>query len=82
MMLPSGNDAAWALAEFFGAILRAQEDQPTKPPVKTFVSYMNATAKDLGLNKTNFCNPHGLPNFKNRSTAMDVCKLAEIIYRD
>jgi len=23
MMLPSGNDAAWALAEFFGAILRA-----------------------------------------------------------
>ena len=26
MMLPSGNDAAWTLAEFFGAILRGQED--------------------------------------------------------
>jgi D-alanyl-D-alanine carboxypeptidase (penicillin-binding protein 5/6) len=72
MMLPSGNDAAWTLAEYFGGYLRSLDVDPALPPVKTFVAYMNRTAKRMGLSATHFTNPHGLPNPKNRSTATDV----------
>ena len=67
MMLPSGNDAAWALAEFFGYLVREEESKG--PPVKTFVAYMNTTAINMGLSDTTFANPHGLSNINSRSTA-------------
>ena len=70
MMLPSGNDASWSLAEFFGYLIRKEDS--TKPPVKTFVALMNKTAKKMGLNDTTFANPHGLSNSQSRSTAADV----------
>ena len=72
LMLPSGNDAAWALAEFFGGKLGTS----TNKPVKRFVSEMNKTARELGLNSTHYANPHGLMIKRNLSTARDVAKLA------
>ena len=82
MMLPSGNDAAWTLAKFFGEILlvSSSPDALNTSCIKTFVAYMNSCAKEMGLKRTKFANPHGLPNSKSRSTAADICKLAFIAY--
>ena len=70
LMLPSGNDAAWALAEYFGKKIMVGNS------VNNFVNEMNYNCKKIGLFSTNFGNPHGLCIKKNLSTARDVCKLA------
>mmetsp|Transcript_4539 Transcript_4539/g.6853 ORF Transcript_4539/g.6853 Transcript_4539/m.6853 type:complete len:337 (+) Transcript_4539:13-1023(+) len=75
LMLPSGNDAAVCLAEYFGNLI-AGEEKAVKNPVRYFVREMNKTAKQLQLEKTNFVNPHGMSAPKHRSSAADICKLA------
>jgi D-alanyl-D-alanine carboxypeptidase len=70
LMLPSGNDAAWALAEHCGKKL--------KNGVAGFISELNLNCKKLGLTSTFFKNPHGMATSKNLSTARDVCKMAQI----
>ena len=47
-----------------------------------FIYEMNRNAKGLGLNQTNFANPHGLSHWNNKSTAADVGKLACIAMKD
>ena len=68
-MLPSGNDAAWALAEFYGSKLMAgtlrkfdTEEKKQEEAVFTFLGKMNTNAKNLGMNNTYYKNPHGLVN--------------------
>ncbi|WP_182885829.1 D-alanyl-D-alanine carboxypeptidase family protein [Microbispora sp. H10885] len=63
LMLPSGADAAHALAERYG------------PGTAKFVAQMNDTAKRLGLRDTRYANPDGLPS-KGYSTARDQATLA------
>jgi len=80
LMLPSGNDAAIALAENFGAYLNIlKERRKLKPgiietgdPVSEFVSEMNALAKRMHLKASRFSNPHGLADRSNKSTATDM----------
>lgn len=63
VMLPSDNGAAAAVAEFLG------NDIPS------FSVMMNKKAKALGMNSTNFVNPHGLPDDNHYTTARDMMKL-------
>ena len=63
-MLPSGNDAATALAIYCGGT------------VEGFVQLMNDKARSLGLKDTHFENPHGLDSQQHYSTAKDLGKLA------
>lgn len=64
LLLRSGNDAAYAIAEYIGG------------NVDNFVKLMNQKAKALGLNQTTFSNPSGLPKpTENFSTASEVAKL-------
>jgi serine-type D-Ala-D-Ala carboxypeptidase (penicillin-binding protein 5/6) len=49
MLLPSGADAAYTLASAYG------------PGLPAFVSKMNALARQLGMSRTHFSNPDGLP---------------------
>lgn len=79
LMLPSGNDAATALAKWGGAILE-QGDPFFKPEtkgteVKTFIRYMNAMSKKCGMKASKFCNPHGLPHPQSCSNAEDLACL-------
>ena len=60
----SSNDAATALAE---AVYGSET---------VFVGQMNERAKALGLQRTQFRNPHGLPNSDQVTTARDMAKLA------
>jgi D-alanyl-D-alanine carboxypeptidase (penicillin-binding protein 5/6) len=70
LMLPSGCDAAYALADKFGAgTTRAAR-------VKSFIGKMNATASSLGMKNTRFDSFDGISNGANYSTPRDLSKLA------
>lgn len=69
LMLPSGADAAHALAERYG------------PGTAKFVAKMNDAARALGLRDTRYANPDGLPS-KGYSTARDQATLAVAALRD
>lgn len=72
MLVPSGNDAAFAIGETLGASM-ATEGQD---PMEAFVAAMNATAQRLGMADSLFSNPHGLDDgqfeAEMHSTAADV----------
>jgi serine-type D-Ala-D-Ala carboxypeptidase (penicillin-binding protein 5/6) len=65
MLLPSGNDAALALADHV-----AGHD-------RDFVKLMNRRARLLGLGCTHYSSSYGLPD-TNRSCAADLARLAQI----
>ena len=60
----SGNDASVALAEHISG------DE------KTFATYMNQMAQNIGLENTNYTNSTGLPNDSLYTTAEDIAKLS------
>ena len=64
-LLPSGADAAKTLAR----IVSGSE--------KKFVKLMNKTAKDLGMNNTNFTNTEGLHDDNHYSTTNDISLLMQ-----
>ncbi|MFD6190316.1 D-alanyl-D-alanine carboxypeptidase family protein [Streptomyces sp. NPDC060275] len=70
LMLPSGCDAAYALADKFGS------GKTRAARVKSFIGKMNATAKSLGLKNTHFDSFDGIGNGKNYSTPRDLTKIA------
>ncbi|WP_407698863.1 D-alanyl-D-alanine carboxypeptidase family protein [Streptomyces acidicola] len=70
LMLPSGCDAAYALADKFGS------GSTRAARVKSFIAKMNTTAKDLGLTNTRFDSFDGIGNGSNYSTPRDLTKLA------
>jgi D-alanyl-D-alanine carboxypeptidase len=43
---------------------------------------MNAKAKELGMNKTNYANSHGLMNTSNKSSAYDIALLCDYAMRN
>jgi serine-type D-Ala-D-Ala carboxypeptidase (penicillin-binding protein 5/6) len=66
LLLPSGADAAYALAQAYG------------PGIPRFVARMNAVARQLGMRRTHFSNFDGLPyptSYSNYSTAADLLRL-------
>lgn len=70
LMLPSGCDAAYALADKFGSgTTRAAR-------VKSFIGKMNTTARSLGMTNTKFDSFDGIGNGSNYSTPRDLTKLA------
>ncbi|MFH9732949.1 D-alanyl-D-alanine carboxypeptidase family protein [Streptomyces sp. NPDC017260] len=70
LMLPSGCDAAYALADRFGT------GRTRAARVKSFIGRMNSTAKSLGMKNTRFDSFDGIGNGKNHSTPRDLTKLA------
>lgn len=78
LMLPSGNDAAVALAEHFGRRFdKSGASLDDKQSFDCFIEQMNQTAHELGLMQTNYVNPHGLTDKGHLSTASDLARLAK-----
>ena len=77
LLLPSGNDAAVALAEHFGGRMKAEADGSAAAvdPLPRFVTEMNRVAGQLGLRETHFINPNGLPAQGHQSSARDLARL-------
>ena len=72
MLLPSGADAAYALAEAYG------------PGIGAFIAKMNAVARLLGMTRTHFSNFDGLPYptpYSNYSTAANLLTLGRAAMR-
>jgi D-alanyl-D-alanine carboxypeptidase (penicillin-binding protein 5/6) len=67
LLLPSGNDAAIALA------------QRMSGTVANFVAHMNEHARDLGLECTRFSSPDGFVDAGNHSCAIDLAALARAV---
>ncbi|AIR99481.1 D-alanyl-D-alanine carboxypeptidase family protein [Streptomyces glaucescens] len=70
MMLPSGCDAAMALADKFGT------GTSVKARTANFIGKMNTMAKSLGMTNTHFDSFDGISNGSNYSTPRDLTKLA------
>jgi len=64
LMLPSGNDAALAIARY-----QSGSDE-------AFVNSMNTLMRRLGLTNTNFTDPHGLGSSQHRSSAYDIAMMS------
>lgn len=67
-LIPSANDAAYALAEF------------NSGDVDKFVAKMNKKALELGLYDTHFTNPIGLDEGRNYSSAYDLTLLGRYAF--
>ncbi len=80
LLLPSGNDAAVALAEHFGPRLGAGAGAGADP-VARFVGEMNRRAKALGLKETGYADPNGLSP-ENKSSARDLARLTHEAMKD
>ena len=66
LILPSGADAAYTLAVAYG------------PGIGAFVAKMNATVRAMGLGRTHFSSPDGLPyptGYSTYSTAGDLIRI-------
>ncbi|HEU4812673.1 MAG TPA: D-alanyl-D-alanine carboxypeptidase family protein [Xanthomonadaceae bacterium] len=70
MVIQSGNDAAIALAEHIAGTVDA------------FAALMNAYAERIGMENSNFTNPHGLPDENHYSTAYDLALLGRAMIRE
>jgi serine-type D-Ala-D-Ala carboxypeptidase (penicillin-binding protein 5/6) len=71
LLLPSGNDAAVALAEHFGPRFKSDKADAHD----RFIAEMNNRAKELGLKETAYTDPNGLSK-ENVSSARDLAALS------
>lgn len=71
LLLPSGNDAAVAVAEHFGGRFGSEKDGDS---LQRFVGEMNRRAKELGLKEMSYRDPNGLSP-QNVSSARDLATL-------
>ena len=67
LVTKSANDVAMVVAEHISGSQAA------------FARRMTATARRLGMSRTTFYNPHGLPNSRQRTTARDMARLGRAI---
>lgn len=65
LLINSGNDAGVAIAEHLHG------------SVEEFATHLNAYLKEIGLEDTNFMNPHGLFDPKHTTTARDLALLTQ-----
>ncbi len=70
LIVKSANDVAVMLAEGVGGTQEA------------FIAQMNATARRLGMSRTNYVNPNGLPAPEQITTAHDLARLTRAVARD
>jgi serine-type D-Ala-D-Ala carboxypeptidase (penicillin-binding protein 5/6) len=71
LLLPSGNDAAMAIARNLG---EASGYEPSIA-VTAFVEHANNRVRELGLRGTRLMNPHGLDQEGHYSTAYDIAAM-------
>ena len=98
MMLPSGNDAAYLIAEFGGYLLSPKGpislkkigleefthlmEANSNEYVNIFLKEMNFIAKKLFMHSTYLANPHGLSNINSYSSAEDIARLCSYTMRN
>ena len=82
MLLPSGSDAAKALARHVGATLPGGDADDPAASRAAFVAAMNDLATELGLANTRFANPTGDDDPEQYASARDLALLATEVLND
>ncbi|MBO4353125.1 MAG: D-alanyl-D-alanine carboxypeptidase [Eggerthellaceae bacterium] len=81
LLVPSGNDAAVAIAETVGRQIIESDPSQGTDAVLAFVKAMNEKAAEIGCEDTVYENPHGLDDEEYEgnlhSTALDQLKVAK-----
>ena len=70
-LIPSGNDAAIALAVHSGEKM-LETGQQTKECYDAFIKAMNEKAAKIGMSESHFANADGYDDYNNYSTAYDI----------
>jgi D-alanyl-D-alanine carboxypeptidase len=78
VLIPSGADAAMALARVAGSRL----DPASPTPVKRFVDEMNEWAAGRGMTRSHFSNPVGTDDPQQYASARDLVRAAEAVMND
>ncbi|MGW3147720.1 D-alanyl-D-alanine carboxypeptidase family protein [Streptomyces sp. NPDC001177] len=76
LLLPSGCDAAYALADTYGS------GSTTAQRTKSFIAKMNSKAHELGLTNTHFDSFDGVSNGNNHASPRDLAKLATVALKN
>lgn len=77
MLVPSGNDAAYSLANYTGHKILGDENASTADAIEAFVEAMNAYAGELELEDSNFETPDGDQSENQYTTARDMVRIAK-----
>ncbi|MBQ8368544.1 MAG: D-alanyl-D-alanine carboxypeptidase [Clostridia bacterium] len=77
MLLPSGNDAAYAVAAACGRVMADDASLSYTDAAAVFVDGMNDYAARLGCTDSRFTVPDGYAGDENYSTAADMAKIAK-----
>ena len=77
-LVPSGGDAARALARAAGLAL----DPASQDPVERFVEEMNVVAAGIGMSDSSFGNPEGRDDERSWTTARDLVMAGRIVLAD
>ncbi len=77
MIIPSGNDAAYATAAACGYTLINNDSASYTDAVDCFVSYMNQYAEALGCTNTHFTTPDGFAGSEHYSSLHDMLLISK-----
>lgn len=84
LLIPSGGDAARALARYVGAKLLGEDPTSVDPAAATerFVEEMNALVDRLGLQNTHFLTPDGVDTDGQYTSARDLAAIGAELLKD
>ena len=82
LLLPSGADAAYALAVYCGRKLEGDGRLSYDAAVTAFVAAMNRKAEEIGAGHTTAVNAVGLDAKGQRTTAEDILKMTRVFLSD
>lgn len=77
MLLPSGNDAAYLLADAAGKVIKGDDTLSPSAAVAAFLKEMNGQARALGMSGTHFTNPDGYHDPNHYTTFADMVKMGK-----
>ncbi len=76
IMLPSGNEAAYAAAVYAARQACSRPEMPVQEALDYFTGLMNDRARELGALHTHFANPDGYHDPDHYTTAYDLALIA------
>lgn len=77
LLLPSGNDAAYALGVFTGRKIAGDENLSINEALTVFMAAMNKKAISVGAKNSNFIRPDGYDSKNQYTTAEDLAFIAK-----
>lgn len=81
LMLPSGNDAAYALAVAGGRVLAEDPELDRREALSLFMNEMNEQARLLGMTGSQFKNPDGIDEDGHYTTVKDLIVLTKAVIK-